>query len=64
MMIKVIAAAGLRVPKEDNVRQYITDEDVVDVPDTLYYRRLIADGDLYETEIVEQASNKKGKAND
>ncbi len=42
----VIAAPGIQVPKEDKPRDYITDTQAVDVPDTAYYRRRIADGDL------------------
>lgn len=40
------AAKGLRVPKETKPRVYITDAEAVDVPDTTYYRRRIAEGDL------------------
>lgn len=43
--MKVKAADGLRVPKEKRVNSYITTQ-LVNVPDTLYYRRLVADGDL------------------
>jgi hypothetical protein len=49
--MKVIAAPGLQVPKENDPRTYITDAEPVTVPDTLYYRRRISDGDL--TEVVE-----------
>ena len=44
--MKVISAHGIKVPKEDKPRDYITDSEAVDVPDTVYYRRRIADGDL------------------
>lgn len=44
--MKVKAAAGLRVPHEKRVHEYITDAEVQEVEDTLYYRRLVADGDL------------------
>lgn len=43
--MKVKAADGLRVPKEKRVNSYITTQ-LVNVPDTLYYCRLVADGDL------------------
>ncbi|MFV2030596.1 DUF2635 domain-containing protein [Neisseria sp. S1] len=56
-MIKVTAADGLRVPKEGRPHDYIGQE-ATEVPDTLYYRRLIADGDL----IVTTDAAKKGKA--
>lgn len=44
--MKVKARPGLRVPKEHASRQYITDDEAVDVPDTVYYQRRVADGDL------------------
>ncbi|EAQ4448894.1 DUF2635 domain-containing protein [Salmonella enterica] len=43
--MKVQAAAGLRVPYENQPRRYI-EQKPVDVPDTIYYRRLLAAGDL------------------
>ncbi|AJX77211.1 DUF2635 domain-containing protein [Burkholderia pseudomallei] len=49
--MKVKARSGLRVPKEHASRQYITDAEAVDVPDTAYYHRRVADGDL----VVEAA---------
>ena len=42
--ITVSAAPGVKVPKEDAPRRYITGTETVD--DTAYYRRRIADGDL------------------
>lgn len=42
----VIAAPGLKVPREDNPRRYITDATAVDVPETAYYLRRLSDGDL------------------
>lgn len=44
--MKVVAAKGTKCPMEDNPRQYINDTDPVEVPDTIYYRRLINDGSL------------------
>lgn len=44
--MKVIAAQGLKCPMERNPRQYITDEETVEVKETSYYKRLIADGSL------------------
>jgi hypothetical protein len=44
MIVK--AAAGLLVPKEGQPRQYITESEAVDVPETAYYRRRLAEGDL------------------
>lgn len=46
--IFVKAAPGLKVPFETRANQYITDE-VVEVPNTLYYRRQLLEGDLIET---------------
>ncbi|HDW3554124.1 TPA: hypothetical protein RMN47_000305 [Escherichia coli] len=45
-LMKVKAATGLRVPKEDNPARYIDDQTFVDVPDSAYYRRLLQSGDL------------------
>lgn len=44
--MKVIARKGLRVPMETAFRRYVTDSAVIDVPNTPYYRRRIAEGDL------------------
>lgn len=44
--MKVIAAPGIQVPKEDKPREYITDAEAVEVPETVYYLRRINDGDL------------------
>ena len=44
--ITVRAAPGLRVPLEGAARRYVTDTEPVAVPDTAYYRRRLADGDL------------------
>jgi len=47
-MMKVIAAQGIKVPMEDKPRDYITDAAAVDVPESAYYLRRLADGDLLE----------------
>lgn len=45
--MKVIAAKGLKCPKEGKPREYITDSEPVDVPEgSTYYRRLVNDGSL------------------
>lgn len=49
--MKVIAAPGIQVPKEDKPREYITDAEAVEVPETVYYLRRIADGDLLEAPV-------------
>lgn len=46
--MRVHAAPGLLCPTENNPREYITDAEPVDVPDTAYYRRLVDDGSLVE----------------
>lgn len=56
--MKVKAAAGLRVPYENQPRRYI-EQKPVDVPDTIYYRRLLAAGDLVD---VSDLVAVKGKA--
>ncbi len=56
--MKVIAAKGTRCPKEENPREYITDDVAINVPETAYYKRLIADGSLIEVSSqVEQQSS-------
>lgn len=44
MLVKV--APGLRVPKEAKPREYITEDAPVEVPETPYYLRALAYGDL------------------
>jgi len=44
--MKVKATPGLRVPREDNSRRYI-EQEPVDVSESAYYHRQIADGDLH-----------------
>lgn len=55
--IRVQARTGIRVPRADNARKYITDSPV-DVPDNVYYRRRLTDGDLVE---VKTTTTKKGE---
>ena len=43
----VVAAPGIRVPLEDAPHRAITEQPMA-VPDTPYYRRRMADGDLRE----------------
>ncbi|EGV38489.1 DUF2635 domain-containing protein [Neisseria weaveri] len=47
--IKVAAADGLRVPAEHNPHEYIGQEPV-EVDGSLYYQRMIDDGDLVVVE--------------
>lgn len=46
--MRVTAAVGLQVPFEDEPRKHITHDlaQPVDVPDTSYYRRRVASGEL------------------
>jgi hypothetical protein len=54
--MRVTATAGLRVPLEGKARQFIEHDPgkPVDVPDTSYYRRRLAAGELIE--VAEAAS--------
>lgn len=62
----VLAISGIKVPKEEQPRDYITEtppegEAGYAVPDTAYYLRRIVDGDLVEVAAVDQpAKSKKG----
>lgn len=60
----VIAAPGLKVPKEGKPRDHITDAQAVEVPDTAYYRRRLADKDLLPVKAspAEPTTTKKGKS--
>lgn len=48
--MRVKAAPGHRVPTEEDPYKYIEDAKVVDVPDTSYYRRRLATGELLTAE--------------
>ncbi len=54
MLVK--AAPGIKVPMEEKPREYITDDQPADVPESAYYLRRVADGDLIEV----AAKTKKG----
>lgn len=45
-LMKVKAAPGIRVPKERSPREYITDDEAVEVNRSQFYLRRLADGDL------------------
>ncbi|MDP2167984.1 MAG: hypothetical protein Q8J64_06610 [Thermodesulfovibrionales bacterium] len=53
----VISKQGAQCPKEGKPRDYITDSEPVEVPETCYYKRLLDDGSL---EIVEAPKIKEG----
>ena len=58
--MKVTASPGVRVPIEGKPREYITDTDAVEVPDSAYYRRRLRDGDLIiQTEAKAPAKRKE-----
>lgn len=46
--MRVQAAPGIKVPREGNPRDYITDSESVEVEMTAYYIRRMSDGDLVE----------------
>jgi hypothetical protein len=54
MIVK--AAPGLKVPREDKPREYITEASPVDVPESAYYLRRLADGDLVQAPAKVKAS--------
>jgi hypothetical protein len=60
--MNVVAKKDTSCPFEDAPREYITDSVIVDVPNTSYYRRRVADGSLVLKTIIEQPlkTNKKG----
>ena len=46
--IRVKAAPGMKVPREDSSRRYITDGEPVEVYESTYYVRRIRDRELVE----------------
>lgn len=67
--MKVTAKPGAKCPMEGKPNRYIADDVPVDVPDTLYYRRLVADGSLIkipDTPVAtpEPVKTKGGSKND
>ena len=61
MLVK--AAPGLKVPREDKPRTYITDAKPVEVPENTYYLRRLAEGDLVRADAAkpQQAAKTEGK---
>lgn len=53
--MKLIAAPGLKVPREDDSRTYITDSEPVEIEMTAYYVRRMAAGELLEAEPASAA---------
>lgn len=60
--MKVIAAQGLKVPKEQNPREYITQDTAEEIEVTAYYLRRLADNELVE--VVDEQPNPTVKASD
>lgn len=58
--MRVQAAPGLKVPREDNPRTYITDAEPVDIEMTGYYIRRMAEGDLVEVAAEQSSPTGKG----
>ena len=54
----VQAAPGLKVPLEEKPRDYVTDAAPLEVPETAYYLRRIAEGDLVPVAAVPVAKIK------
>lgn len=54
--MRVKAAPGIQVPKEDKPREFITDAEAVDVPNSAYYLRIMTDGDLIDADAVGSAT--------
>jgi hypothetical protein len=50
MLVK--AMQGMQCPREGKPREYITDSQEVEVPDTVYYLKLVADGSLISGDAV------------
>jgi hypothetical protein len=58
--MKVKAAEGLKVPREDNPRTYIDDADPVEIEMTGYYIRRMAEGDLVEVAAEQSGPTGQG----
>ncbi|OGQ60742.1 MAG: hypothetical protein A3J24_06430 [Deltaproteobacteria bacterium RIFCSPLOWO2_02_FULL_53_8] len=58
--MQVISKQGTRCPMEGKPRDYITDTEPQDVPESTYYLRLIDDGSLLR--VMDEQPVKAGKA--
>ena len=54
--IYVKAAPGLKLPREENPRKYIDENDAVQVEGTHYYLKAVIDGDLIKLDEKEVAA--------
>lgn len=50
--MKIQAAPGLKVPRDDNPRKYITDSAPVEIEMTGYYIRRMSSGELIEVKTT------------
>ena len=57
----VQAKPGTRCPKEGKPREYISDVKAEDMPDTAYYRRLVAVGSLVVKAEKKTVKREEGK---
>ena len=62
--MKVKAAPGIHVPKEDKPREFITETEAVELPNSAYYLRLLADGDLLPADAANVGRSDKTSAKD
>lgn len=60
--MRVKATPGIQVPLEDKPREYITADTPVEVPNSAYYLRIVADGDLVVVDGDKTPASKKGGA--
>lgn len=58
--MRVQAAPGAKCPKEGKPREYITDNTPVEVPDSAYYLRLVADKSLVKIAATAENEDRKG----
>lgn len=58
--MRVQAAPGLKVPREEDPRKYITDGEPVEIEMTGYYVRRMADGDLVEVAGAQSGPTSQG----
>lgn len=61
-MMWVKANVGLKVPMEGKPNDYITEDTAIEVPDSAYYMRRLADCDvvLADAPVAPKASTSKG----
>lgn len=59
--MKVLSAPGTQCPREEDPTSYVPDSgDPVDVPDTMYYRRLVNDGSLIRMDQADRVGVNQG----